>query len=162
MFFADYAQTVTLLIRASTIEAGMSHYLIDQLRSKDNIIVRLNSRVVSVYGEEHLECITVENSATRSQENLPTDSLFVFIGADAVTNWLPEELARDERGYILTGSDAKASPHWTESRSPYLLETTVPGIFAAGDVRHNSIKRVASAVGEGSMAIAFIHQYLAL
>jgi len=162
MFFADYAQRVTLLIRASAVEKGMSQYLIDQLRTKANIFVRLHSSVTAVQGEAHLEAITVCDSDSGIEERLDTDSLFVFIGADAETDWLPDTIACDDRGYLLTGRDARQSGKWTLERDPYLLETSVPGVFAAGDVRHGSIKRVASGVGEGSMAIAFIHQYLAL
>jgi len=165
MFFADYARCVTLLIRASSIEKGMSQYLIQQLRTKDNVRVALNACVTAVEGESHLEAITLchENTdGTDTVERVETDSLFVFIGADAETGWLPETIARDERGYLLTGVDAQVSGYWPLERDPYLLETSVPGIFAAGDVRHGSVKRVASGVGEGSMAIAFIHQYLAL
>ena len=162
MFFADYAQCVTLLIRASTIEKGMSQYLIDQLRTKANIRVHLNASVTAVHGDAHLEAISVCDAGSGQEERLNTDSLFVFIGADAQTNWLPETIACDDRGYLLTGLAARQSGKWTLERDPYLLETSVPGVFAAGDVRHGSIKRVASGVGEGSMAIAFIHQYLAL
>lgn len=162
MFFADYAQNVTLLIRASTIEKGMSQYLIDQVRTKANIAVRLNSSVTAVQGDSHLEAISVCDSKSGKEERLATDSLFVFIGADAETHWLPKTIARDDRGYLLTGLDALKSGGWTIERDPYLLETSVPGVFAAGDVRHGSIKRVASGVGEGSMAVAFVHQYLAL
>ncbi len=162
MFFADYAQRVTLLIRAATIEAGMSQYLIDQIRTKANVFVCLNCSITAVHGTAHLEAITVCDSRTGSEERLDTDSVFVFIGADAETHWLPDTIASDDRGYLLTGLDARQSGKWTLARDPYLLETSVPGVFAAGDVRHGSIKRVASGVGEGSMAIAFIHQYLAL
>lgn len=161
MFFASYASCVTLLIRAETIEAGMSQYLIDQLRTKDNVRVQLNASVLEVHGEAHLEAITLCDSKTNKTEKRDTDSLFVFIGADAETGWLPNDIARDERGYLLTGADAQASGKWRLDRDAYLLESSVPGIFAAGDVRHGSVKRVASGVGEGSMAIAFIHQYLA-
>ena len=162
MFFSGYAHCVTLLIRAASIEAGMSQYLIDQLATKDNVVVRLNTQVMSVEGQGHLDAITVQDRAHPEPERLETDSLFVFIGADAETGWLPSEVARDERGYVLTGLKAQHSGQWRLDRDPYLLETSVPGVFAAGDVRHGSIKRVASGVGEGSMAIAFIHQYLAL
>lgn len=161
MFFTNYAHKVTLLIRAASIEQGMSQYLIDQLGTRENISVRLNTRVVAVHGESRLEAITIENSLDKKQERLETDSLFVFIGADAETAWMPAQIARDERGYLLTGRDVPADSHWPLARTPYLLETSVPGVFAAGDVRHDSVKRVASGVGEGSMAIAFIHQYLA-
>jgi len=165
MFFADYARRVTLLIRASSIEKGMSQYLIRQLATKENVRVELNASVAAVHGDGHLEAITVEQGAASGQteaERRETDSLFVFIGADAETGWLPAAIARDERGYLLTGLDAQASGKWEPGRDPSLLETSVPGVFAAGDVRHGSIKRVASGVGEGSMAIAFVHQYLAL
>ena len=162
MFFADYAQRVTLLIRASSLERGMSQYLIDQLRTKANISVCLNCSVTAVHGDSHLEAISVCDSQSGIEKRLNTDALFVFIGADAKTDWLPGTIACDDRGYLLTGLDALQSGKWTIKRDPYLLETSVPGVFAAGDVRHGSIKRVASGVGEGSMAIAFVHQYLAL
>ena len=162
MFFSSYACRVTVLIRAATIAAGMSQYLIDQLATKENVAVRLNSQVVAVEGQGHLEAITVEDRVTKAAERRETDSVFVFIGADAETDWLPPAIARDERGYIMTGLEAQTSGRWRLERDPYLLETSVPGVFAAGDVRRGSIKRVASGVGEGSMAIAFIHQYLAL
>ena len=165
MFFADYARRVTLLIRASSLQAGMSEYLIRQLAPKGNVCVELEASVVAVHGDGHLEAITVRCGSlpgTSDTERHETDSLFVFIGADAETDWLPEGIACDGRGYLLTGLDAQASGGWHRERDPYLLETTAPGVFAAGDVRHGSIKRVASGVGEGSMAIAFVHQYLAL
>ena len=161
LFFADYACQVTLLIRADSIEKGMSQYLIDQLRTKSNITVCLNTSLTAVHGKGRLEAITVRDNTTQAQNRLETDALFVFIGADAETGWLPDSVACDEHGYVLTGLDAHQSGKWTIERDPYLLETSVPGVFAAGDVRHGSIKRVASGVGEGSMAIAFIHQYLA-
>lgn len=164
LFFADYARRVTLLIRASSVEKGMSQYLISQLATKGNVCVELDASVTSVHGEGHLEAITVQRGAAREQsqtERYETDSLFVFIGEDAETDWLPEAIACDGRGYLLTGLDAQTSGKWPLDRDPYLLETSVPGVFAAGDVRHGSIKRVASGVGEGSMAIAFVHQYMA-
>ncbi|MEO7719097.1 MAG: FAD-dependent oxidoreductase [Capsulimonas sp.] len=161
MFFADYARKVTLLIRASNIDKGMSQYLIDQLKTRANVCVELNSAVTAVHGESALEAITVANSRTAEEQTYETSSLFVFIGADAQTDWLANAVARDDRGYILTGRDAMDSGRCTTDRSRYFLETSVEGIFAAGDVRHGSVKRVASGVGEGSMAIAFIHQYRA-
>jgi thioredoxin reductase (NADPH) len=159
MFFSGYARSVTILIRAADLAASMSDYLIRQLATKDNIAVEARSEVVALHGERHLEAIDVVNRATGATTRRATDALFVFIGADAETDWLPPEIGRDARGYVLTGRDAQP---WPLERDPFLLETTVPGIFAVGDVRHASVKRVASAVGEGSMAIAFAHQYLAV
>ena len=166
VFFADYARTVTLLCRGPTLAASMSHYLIEQLETKTNVEVRVRSQVVQLEGSDHLEAIVVENRETGARQRFATDALFVFIGADAETSWLPQDVIRDSRGYVCTGRDvvdlvAAKQGSWPLARDPYLLETSVPGIFAAGDVRHGSIKRVASGVGEGSMAIAFVHQYLA-
>ncbi len=160
MFFADYARRVTLLIRADSIEKGMSEYLIRQLDTKSNVCAELNASVTAVHGDGHLHAITV--CLNGKEEQRETDALFVFIGADAETEWLPDPIACDDHGYLLTGTDAQGSGKWSLDRDPYLLETTLPGVFAAGDVRHGSVKRVASGVGEGSMAIAFVHQYLAL
>lgn len=166
MYFADYAQSVTLLVRSDSLATSMSRYLIDQLATRDNIQVLTRQRVVGVQGEGHLEAIEIEDRNTGVRRTEPADALFVFIGADAQTEWLPSALIRDERGYVCTGRDVmdlveQRSGGWSLERDPYLLETSVPGIFAAGDVRHGSIKRVAAGVGEGSMAIAFVHQYLA-
>lgn len=162
MFFSSYARSVTLLIRAASVERGMSQYLIDQLRTKRNVAFRVNTEVSAVHGDAHLTDITLCDRVAGREEGWGASSLFVFIGADARTEWLPTEVARDERGYVLTGLDAATSGVWPLKRDPFLLETSVPGVFAAGDVRHGSIKRVASSVGEGSMAIALIHQYLVL
>ena len=166
MFFANYARSVTLLVRGASLEATMSHYLIEQLASKANIRVRTGHRILRIEGSEHVEQIVVENRATGEARTEAAAAVFVFIGADAKTAWLPPAVIRDERGYVCTGRDvtdlvAKANGHWPLERDPHLLETSVPGVFAAGDVRHGSIKRVAAGVGEGSMAIAFVHQYLA-
>ena len=158
MFFADYANSVTLVVRGKSLADSMSDYLIRQLSTKDNIVVETTSEVTAFAGSFHLEGIDVTNRSTGSTTRRVTDALFVFIGADAETNWLPADIARDPRGYVLTGPNV---PSWPLERDPFLLETSVPGIFAVGDVRHGSVKRVASAVGEGSMAIAFAHQYLA-
>lgn len=161
MFFANYAASVTVVVRGAGLESSMSAYLIEQIATKENITIEPFTRVVSVGGEDHLESIcTVSGDAAPVQRK--ADALFVMIGADANTSWLPADLQRDERGYICTGRDVSDLPNWKGSRTPFLLETNLPGVFCAGDVRHDSIKRVSSGVGEGSMAIAFVHQYLAL
>ncbi|MGV3491352.1 MAG: NAD(P)/FAD-dependent oxidoreductase [Devosia sp.] len=139
----------------------MSQYLIDQVRGKANIKVALNTEVVAVHGEQNLAAIELSDRVTGASRREDSAGLFVFIGADAETCWLPPEVARDERGYVLTGEDIKRAGLWRDERDPYLLETSVPGIFACGDVRFGPVKRVASAVGEGAMAIAFVHQFLA-
>ena len=118
------------------------------------------TEVAAAHGESSLEELEVTNGETGGTSRLASGGLFIFIGADAETSWLPQEIALDERGFVLTGSDVSAGGHWEFDRDPYLLETSVPGIFACGDVRSAPVKRVASAVGEGSMAIAFVHQYL--
>lgn len=159
MFFASYAAQVTLLVRGPSLAESMSRYLIDQLATRSNIAVHTGAELIGVFGRSHLEEIEVRYRNQDVTKRLRADDVFIFIGADADTGWLPEAIARDDRGFILTGRDIGGT---AEGRDPFLLETSVPGIFAAGDVRHGSMKRVASAVGEGSMAIAFIHQYLAM
>ncbi|HEV2577207.1 MAG TPA: FAD-dependent oxidoreductase [Acidobacteriaceae bacterium] len=159
MFFSGYANSVTVLVRGSGLKLTMSSYLIEQINARSNIRVEPFTRVVSVGGEHSLEtiCTVTGNDAPRTRR---ADALFVMIGANAQTNWLPADLERDELGYVCTGRDL---PGWAdEDRNPYPLETNLPGLFCVGDVRHASIKRVSSGVGEGSMAIAFVHQYLAL
>jgi len=157
MFFSSYASSVTLLIRGSGLESSMSQYLIDQLAQRSNIAVEPLTQVLSVSGESCLETICTTTEGNVRQRN--ADALFVMIGAHADTAWLPKVLERDSNGFICTGRDLSHFPH---KRAPFALETNLAGVFCAGDVRHDSIKRVSSAVGEGSMAIAFIHQYLAL
>jgi thioredoxin reductase (NADPH) len=152
---------VTLLVRGDSLEKGMSQYLVEQVRSKDNIKVALHSEVQATHGEDHLMAVDLLDRRTGEVRREESAGLFVFIGADAETAWLPPEVARDARGYVLTGEDLRKNGRWSESRDPYLLETSVPGVFACGDVRFSPVKRVAAAVGEGSMAIAFVHQYLA-
>ena len=160
MFFSNYAAQVTLLVRGPSLAESMSSYLIEQLATRGNIAVRTQVEMPGVHGRTHLEEIDIYDRAGKATTRVGADGVFIFIGADANTEWLPDALARDDRGFILTGRDI--APEGTlAGRDPYLLETSVPGIFAAGDVRHGSMKRVASAVGEGSMSIAFIHQYLA-
>ena len=161
MFFANHARTVTLVVRGDSLDKSMSHYLVEQLRGKPNIHVKLNSEVRSVHGDKLLTAVDLANRATGEVRRVDSGGVFVFIGADAETGWLPAAIARDERGYVRTGEAAAKSGPWPLQRDPYLLETSVPGIFACGDVRSSPVKRVAAAVGEGSMAIAFVHQFLA-
>jgi thioredoxin reductase (NADPH) len=161
MFLSNYAAEVKVLVRGEGLKLSMSQYLIDQIASKANIKVLPHAQIISAEGENHLERIEVRVQGPHEAENIlgyEADALFVMIGADASTSWLPDDLERDPRGYICTGRDLTT---WKLDRHPFPLETSLPGVFAAGDVRHNSIKRVSSGVGEGSMAIAFIHQYLA-
>jgi thioredoxin reductase (NADPH) len=160
MFFSSHARSVTILCRGESLEKGMSRYLIDQLATRPNIRVQHRTEVVAARGDASLEAIEVRNSETGETGRLESAGLFIFIGADAETGWLPTEIALDRHGYVLTGSDVTAAGRWNLDRDPYLLETSVPGIFACGDVRSTPVKRVAAAVGEGSMAIAFVHQYL--
>jgi thioredoxin reductase (NADPH) len=160
MFFAAHARSVTILCRGEGLSKSMSRYLVDQLGTLDNIHFLGNSEIVAANGADALETIEVRNSKTGETTEVPSSGVFIFIGADAETHWLPDEIALDARGYILTGQDVRAAGAWTLERDPYLLETSVPGIFACGDVRSSPVKRVAAAVGEGSMAIAFIHQFL--
>jgi thioredoxin reductase (NADPH) len=138
----------------------MSQYLVDQLAKRANIDARLGVDVAAVHGESSLEAIDLRDSATSETTRVESGAMFIFIGADAQTGWLPDEIALDRRGFVLTGSDMQAAGHWRLDRDPYLLETSVPGIFACGDVRYGPVKRVAAAVGEGSMSIAFVHQFL--
>lgn len=160
LFFSNHARSVTILCRGTGLEKSMSRYLIDQIAMRQNIDTMFHTEVTAALGEASLEELQVRNSATQITDRLPSQGLFLFIGADAQTSWLPQEIAVDRGGYILTGSDMRAGGFWALQRDPYLLETSMPGIFACGDVRFGPVKRVASAVGEGSMAIAFVRQYL--
>lgn len=159
-FFSAYARSVTILCRGDSLERSMSRYLIDQLAARPNIDVLRQTEIQAAHGDQALEAIDVRNTATDDVQRLESGGVFLFIGADAQTAWLPAEIAVDRLGYVLTGSDLGAPNDWELERDPYLLETSVPGIFACGDVRYAPVKRVAAAVGEGSMAIAFVHQYL--
>ena len=161
IFFSTHARSVTILCRGDSLEKSMSSYLIGQLTAQPNIDVKFGVEVTAAHGESSLEGIDVRDSAAGETSRLESAGLFLFIGADAETAWLPPEIALDPKGYVLTGSDLPSEEAWPLDRDPYLLETSVPGIFACGDVRFGPVKRVAAAVGEGSMAIAFIHEYLA-
>jgi thioredoxin reductase (NADPH) len=160
MFFSSHARSVTILYRGDSLDKSMSRYLVDQLATRPNIAVRYRTEVVGAHGDGSLEAIDLRDTQSGETEPVESGGLFIFIGADAETAWLPPEIALDERGYVLTGPDVRAADRWEQERDPYLLETSVPGIFACGDVRFSPVKRVAAAVGEGSMAIAFVHQYL--
>jgi thioredoxin reductase (NADPH) len=163
VYFARYARQVTMLVRGADLRAGMSSYLVDQIAAIENIYVRTGAQVASVSGEGRLERVRVRD-ADGSEEDLAAAALFVFIGAAPRTDWLGTLVERDEHGFILTGlellRDSKPGAGWPLERDPFALETSTPGLFAAGDVRTRSIKRVASAVGEGAMAVQLIHQYL--
>jgi len=160
LYFANHARSVTLVVRGDSVENSMSRYLIEQLPAQSNIRVQLRAEVVAARGDTHLTGIDIRDAASGEVRSCDCGALFVFIGADAETGWLPPEIARDKRGYVLTGDDVVKAGLWSLKRDPYLLESSVPGVFACGDVRLSPVKRVASAVGEGSMAIAFVHQYL--
>lgn len=165
MHFSKYAKTVTLVVRGDSLSKSMSQYLIHQIHETNNIHVLLNSKVTEVRGENRLEFITVKNTQTGQEQTFPSHGLYIFIGAVPHTDVLVGLIERDANGFVLTGPDlihgGREHPQgWTIKRQPYLLETNVPGIFAAGDVRHGSMKRVAASVGEGSIAVQLIHQYL--
>jgi thioredoxin reductase (NADPH) len=164
MNFAKYAERVVILVRGVSLSSTMSQYLIEQIKETPNIQVWANASMVEAHGESHLEEISVLCSDTDKTERVPASSMFIFIGALPRTDWLADLVERDERGFILTGPDlirdGERPKGWPLDRDPFLLETNVPGLFAVGDVRHGSVKRVASGVGEGSVAVQFIHQYL--
>jgi thioredoxin reductase (NADPH) len=162
--FSKQARKVTMLIRAESLEKGMSRYLIQEVEARANIEVMTETELNRAHGRGALEYVSVARRGEPVDEPLRADGLFILIGAEPYTEWLQDVLARDNRGFILTGrdlADGGSGPPWQLDRSPHALETCVPGVFAAGDTRHGSVKRVASAVGEGSMAVQFIHQYLA-
>ena len=160
LFFSTHARSVTILCRGESLEKSMSRYLVDQLATRPNIRTLFRTEVAAAHGDGSLEAIDVRNGVTAETTRLESGGVFIFIGADAETGWLPPEIALDRHGFVLTGADVRAAGRWGLERDPYLLETSVPGVFACGDVRLSPVKRVAAAVGEGSMAIAFVHQYL--
>jgi thioredoxin reductase (NADPH) len=161
---AGHAAAVTIVVRGGDLGASMSDYLVRQLSELPNVAIRLRSEVVDGHGEGRLEGLTLRDNLTGASERLPAAALFVMIGAEPRTRWLGDMVARDDRGYILTGHDllrdGRPPPGWPLRRPPLLLETTVPGVFAAGDVRHRSVKRVAPAVGAGAIAVQLVHEYL--
>jgi thioredoxin reductase (NADPH) len=161
--FAKYAKRVVMVVRSPTLEASMSQYLVRRIRAAPNIDVRLQTQVVGARGEDQLEALTLANRASDTEEEVPASWLFVFIGAAPRTEWLGAEMVRDPHGFVVTGPELSADPKaaWPLDRAPFALETSIPGVFAAGDVRQHSMKRVASAVGEGAMAVYLTHRYLA-
>ena len=164
MYFSKYARRVVMLVRGESLSSSMSQYLIDQIEKTPNVHVETHCRVVEVHGDGHLEAISIFCGASGITEKVSTNLLAIFIGAEPNTDWLGDVVERDKRGFILTGPDlirdGKRPLGWPLARDPFWPETSVPGIFAAGDVRFGSVKRVASGVGEGSIAVQFTHQYL--
>jgi thioredoxin reductase (NADPH) len=166
VFFATTARSVTILVRGQSLERSMSRYLVEQIAELPNVHVRTCAEVVGASGSDHLERLRIADLTTGTEQEIEASWLFVFIGAAPCTDWLGKEVLRDENGFVLTGpdllTDGQLPADWPLERHPYFLETSVPGVFAAGDVRGQSVKRVASAVGEGAMAVTLVHRYLEL
>ncbi|MCU0493706.1 MAG: FAD-dependent oxidoreductase [Chloroflexaceae bacterium] len=164
MYMARYASKVTMLVRGSSLEAKMSQYLVDRIRQTENIEVLLETEVAEVHGSDHVEGVTLLDCRSNARQQCPATALFIFTGAAPRTEWLGEVVRRDKNGFVLTGSalleNGKPPKEWPLERPPFLLESSLPGLFVVGDVRANSVKRVASAVGEGSIAVQFVHEYL--
>ena len=164
LLLAQYARRVVLVAIESSLEETMSAYLVQRIRRQDNIEVRLRSTVVEAEGNGHLERLVIKNLETGETERVPAQGLFVFIGATPDTGWLGQAVRRDDQGFIYSGKDLRDDPvamaEWQLERRPFDLETSMPGVFVAGDVRHGSVKRLAAAVGEGAEAVHYVHQYL--
>jgi thioredoxin reductase (NADPH) len=160
MHLSREAKSVTILVRAPSLEASMSYYLIQQIEQNPKITVRTCTEVQCATGDDHLEKLTLVDNRTGDTQEVSCGRMFIFIGAAPRTEWLDGVLARDDHGFILTGPDLRNVCGWTLDRPPHHLETSVPGVFVAGDVRAESAKRVAAAVGEGSMAVMLVHRYL--
>jgi len=165
VFFSRHAARVTMAVRGDSLERSMSSYLIDQIAAIDNIDVRVNTTVLKCEGQDRLQCVTFVDRTDGGQQVVDAGHLFIFIGAAPLTDWLPDAVVRDAAGFVLTGPDlvieGRRPDGWDLDRDPYLLESSVPGVFVAGDVRAQSVKRVASAVGEGALAVTLVHRYLA-
>jgi thioredoxin reductase (NADPH) len=164
MFFSRFASQVTMLVRGSELARGMSQYLVDQIGETSNIDVLTRTEVIEVRGEDRLKSLVLHNQDTKESWEVPASAVFVFIGAAAHTDMLEGIVERNNKGFIITGQDlikdGKVTGGWKLKRQPYMLETSVPGVFAVGDVRHGSVKRVASAVGEGAIGVSQVHRYL--
>ena len=164
LYFAQRSTTVTMLVRGPSLAGSMSQYLVEQIEATPNIHVRTGTTVVEAHGTDHLEGITLLDASTGEKESVDTSWLFIFIGAAPRTDWLDESVVRDEHGFVFAGPDLLVDGQrprgWSLDRDPYHLETSVPGVFVAGDVRATSVKRVASAVSEGAMAVMLVHRYL--
>jgi thioredoxin reductase (NADPH) len=160
VFLAGHASRVLLLIRGDDLNKNMSSYLVERIEQTSNIELFSNSTIQRMTGNSHLEAIEIVNSGNGKQQRIETPAVFSFIGATPRTDWLPVEIERDAKGFVRTGAAVAQSTHWSATRAPHLLETSHPGVFAAGDVRSGSVKRVASAVGEGAMSVQFVHEYL--
>jgi thioredoxin reductase (NADPH) len=166
MYFSKFARQVTMLVRGSSLSDGMSQYLETQIAATKNIEVKLNSSVIAVEGADRCEKITIRNGKAQTSESVPASALLIYAGAIPRTEWLAGMVERDAQGYLISGQhlmlDGKRPSGWAAERDPFYLETSVPGIFVAGDVRHRSAKGVTSGVGEGAMAVKLVHQYLGL
>jgi thioredoxin reductase (NADPH) len=164
MFFSRYASNVTMLVRGSSLQTNMSQYLIDQINGTENIDVRVCTTIIEAIGTDRLQALVIQDHETGAIETVPAAALFVFIGAKAHSAFVADVVERNDAGFILTGPDlihdGRRPKNWRLNRDPFLLETSVPGIFAVGDIRQDTIRRVASAVGQGSTAVSFVHQYL--
>jgi thioredoxin reductase (NADPH) len=166
MNFSGFAKTVTVVIRGDSLKSTLSHYLIDRINAASNIKVLCNTEVTELHGGSMLQSVTLTNNKTGERQSQPTKGLFICIGGVPQTDWATKVgIMRDEAGYLITGPDMLKEGHlpesWLSDRQPYYLETNIPGMFAAGDVRHGAVRRCASAVGEGAMAVTFVHRYLA-
>jgi thioredoxin reductase (NADPH) len=160
VFLAGHARKVLMLIRGDDLNKSMSSYLVHRIEQTPNIELLCSTTIRHIHGDTHVQSADLVNSKTGEERHEEVQGIFSFIGADPRTGWLPPEIERDAKGFVRTGAELASSPHWTSGRQPFLLETSRPGVFAAGDVRSGSVKRVASAVGEGSMAVQFVHERL--
>jgi thioredoxin reductase (NADPH) len=160
VFLSGQARRVLLLIRGDDLNKNMSSYLVHRIGQTANIELLCNTTIRRLEGNSHLQAVEMFDSNTKERQTVETPAVFSFIGATPRTDWLPAEIERDDKGFVRTGAALAESPYWTAARAPFLLETSRPGVFAAGDVRSGSSKRVAAAVGEGAMSVQFVHEYL--